>query len=341
MYSKQHQSQKYQNPSTYYYQQYSYAFPKSISSNHSSYLYNNPNFDSYDDYDYSQDKQYSYVPSKKHHHSNTPTHRSLKKHAQPKHPLSSDDLKRQKIAEKNHKFVKKHPEYIDYNVETIDESYHSIIKHSLSKPLRKGTFVSVTRYSSIDTAIYYHNKGYSNICILNFADAKKMGGGYLNGRNAQEESLCRQTLLYPTLQRSYMYQLYKNDHNLNKNDFMTYSPNVLVIRDNNNKRIKYPFYVNIISAPAVDNRKYVKHANKIMERRIRKIIKLAAYKGNSVLILGAFGCGVFNNDPREISNIFGKILIGENLKDYFQQISFPIYKNDGFIKIFQKVFHQK
>lgn len=65
-----------------------------------------------------------------------------------------------------------------------------------------------------------------------------------------------------------------------------------------------------------------------MERRIRKIVKLAAYKKNNVLVLGAFGCGVFNNNPKEVARIFAKVLVNEGLKDYFKLVVFPIYKDD-------------
>lgn len=259
----------------------------------------------------------------------------------PKHPLSHEDLQRQKISQENKSYVTKYPYLVNPYVETLNDQMHSYIERKVPRPNPRGTIVSVTKYSTIDTAIYYHKKSFSTICVLNFADAKKMGGGYLNGRNAQEESLCRQTLLYPTLKYSKMYQLYARDGDLYKEDYMTYSPNVKVIRDGNDRLISDVFDVNVISAPAVDNRKFVKDANKIMERRIRKIVKLAFYKGNQVLILGAFGCGVFNNDPDEVAKIFKKVLIKENLKDLFYEVSFPIYKNDDCKAVFQKVFHSK
>ena len=253
----------------------------------------------------------------------------------PKHPISAEDKKRQKIAKDNHQIVLKNHNLINANVDTIDEYSHTTIDHYLKPPKPKGTKISVTSYSSIDTAIYYHNKGFTKICVLNFADAKKKGGGYLNGRNAQEECLCRQTLLYPTLDYSSMYSLYKSQKDLYTADFMTYSPNVKVIRDNNNQLLSSWFDINIISTPAVDNRDNIKNANKIMERRIRKIIKLAAFKGNQVLILGAFGCGVFNNDTQEVAKIFKKVSIKENLKDYFSAVSFPIYKGNHSKTIFE------
>ena len=135
---------------------------------------------------------------------------------------------------------------------------------------------------------------------------------------------------------SSMHSRYKASTSIYNEDLMVYSPNVYVIRDNSCNPIRNPFTINIISAPAVDNRKYVKNASHIMERRIRKIVKLAAYKKNNVLILGAFGCGVFNNNPSNVSRIFAQVLIKEGLKDYFQLVVFPIYKDDAAKRIFEK-----
>lgn len=249
--------------------------------------------------------------------------------------FSREELNQQIIARQNAKYVKEHPNLIDKSVETIDESTHLMINRKINYAIPQNTPIIVTNFSTIDTAIYYHKKGFSKICVLNFADAIKVGGGYLNGRNAQEESLCRQTLLYPTLVQSTMHKQYRNDRNLYENDYMVYSPNVYVIRDNSNAMIEIPFKINIISAPAVDNRNHVRNADKIMERRIRKIVKLAAYKKNDVLVLGAFGCGVFKNNPNKISYLFKKVLISERLKDYFKLVVFPIYKNESCKKIFE------
>lgn len=264
-----------------------------------------------------------------------------KKSYQPKHPLSKADLKRKKIAEENYEYVKRNPDLIDHRIDTIDEPQHADIDAQLKPPIRKETPIYITGNSTIDSAIYYHDSGYSRICILNFADARNPGGGYLNGRNAQEESLCRQTFLYPTLKESKMYDTYRNERNLYSKDIMIYSPNVRVIRDNDNLPLNFPFNVNVISAPAVDNRKYVRNSKEIMKRRIRKIIKLAAFKKNKILILGAFGCGVFNNDPSDISKIFAEVLIDEGLKNYFTLVIFPIYQNEYAKDIFKKALSQK
>ena len=120
------------------------------------------------------------------------------------------------------------------------------------------------------------------------------GGGYLSGRSPLEETLCRQTFLYLTLERNDMYSINAADkNNIFVFDTMIYSPDVFVIWDDKYDLLnEKAFKVNVISSPAADNRKknYNYNPETIMERRIRKIVMVAAYKKNNILILGAFVC---------------------------------------------------
>jgi uncharacterized protein (TIGR02452 family) len=57
-----------------------------------------------------------------------------------------------------------------------------------------------------------------------------------------------------------------------------------------------------------------------MDVRTDKMLSLALHQGNEVLILGAWGCGVFKNDPKEIAGLFKNIFRGNiktNLKEWF------------------------
>lgn len=260
-------------------------------------------------------------------------------------PLSAEDLARQKIAEENKAIVKSGRFPLDLrNVETVTDTDHALIKAQLRKAsfsaARGGGRVTVTRETSIGAAISYHmSNPHSPICVLSFADAHQAGGGYLRGRGAQEETLCRQTLLYPTIRGNLMYAMNKGCRNGCASDVMIYSPNVYVIRDDSYDEIGHPFMVNIISAAAVDNRSGdVTTSPKLMEERIRKIVRLAAARKNDVLILGAFGCGVFKNDPKKISAIFKKVLKDEGMKNYFTDVIFPI-KDSKMSMIFQSALY--
>lgn len=263
--------------------------------------------------------------------------------------LTPEEQARAKIAKDNQKYIEENKPELG-KPKFIDESTHKKIDNQLKKmkPQYENTWIYVNKYSTIQAAINCHDYALKQdkplkICILNFADAFKPGGGYLNGRSPQEETLCRQTLLYPTLIAEESQQLYEKNRNIKNcsinNDLMIYSENVEVIRDDSYEFIEDKFKVNIISCAAIDNRrKHFGNSSKIMERRIRKIIKLAAFEKNDILILGAFGCGIFKNNPNEIAYIFRKILIQENMKDHFQSIWFPIYKSEKNFNVFKKAF---
>ena len=91
---------------------------------------------------------------------------------------------------------------------------------------------------------------------------------------------------------------------------MMYSPNVPIIRDDNGKLLDGPLLASFITSPAV-NRKVAskmfikdKTINKAMDLRIRKILSLALENNPSVIVLGAFGCGVFGNKKEVVYKIF-------------------------------------
>lgn len=250
--------------------------------------------------------------------------------------LTPEEIELKKIAEENRDLVKS-KKFKIVKSETITENEHNSILYRVNqkRPQVYDTQVIVNKISIIESTIQMHDKYKGKkICILSFADPFKPGGGYLNGRIAQEETICRQTLLYPTICESNMYKTNKeNIQSIIDYDTMIYSPEVTVIRNDKNKLLKKKsFTIDVISSPAVDNRNNFQNAAFIMERRIRRIIFLAIDKGVDVLILGAFGCGLLKNDPSIISQIFKKILFNDGLKNFFKVVVFSIYKsNENFI----------
>lgn len=139
------------------------------------------------------------------------------------------------------------------------------------------------------------------ILALNFANANVAGGGYVLGGNAQEESLCRASLLYHAIAP---HQEYYRSHRLHPtplySDKMLYSPDVPVFRDAKGKLLETPQICSFLTVAAV-NRTLAKplySEQKItdaMQLRTAKIITAAAEIKPEVLVLGAFGCGAFGN----------------------------------------------
>jgi uncharacterized protein (TIGR02452 family) len=185
------------------------------------------------------------------------------------------------------------------------------------------------------------------IAILNFASACKPGGGFLNGRQAQEEAIARASALYPSIERHReMYEFGEADTNPLYTDYMIYSPHVPFFRDDSGELIEYPFEVSVITAAAPNAKECTKTAlrralRQTMKNRLRKVIHLAITHGNRVLVLGAFGCGVFGNDPMEVATIEKELLMDEKLGLYFDLIANPIAPartNRSNFEAFKRVF---
>ena len=156
--------------------------------------------------------------------------------------------------------------------------------------------------------------GRGNITALNFANAMYAGGAYVLGGNAQEESLCRASMLYYTIRNQKDYYRRNRLHILpDYTDTMIYSENVPIIRNDFGELLEKTVLCNFITSPAV-NRTFAKFIfsqkkiNNIMYSRIEKIIILSLEKKTDILILGAFGCGMFGNRRETILPMFEEII---------------------------------
>ncbi|MBQ5331226.1 MAG: TIGR02452 family protein [Oscillospiraceae bacterium] len=151
-----------------------------------------------------------------------------------------------------------------------------------------------------------------NCLSLNFANPVHAGGGYIMGARAQEESICRASGLYYTISTETAY--YRDNiprYTAGGRDNFIYSSNVPVIRDDSFVRLDDPIRTSFITSAAVNRYASLishKHANEIMEQRIRKIISFAVTKEPEMLILGAYGCGAFGNRRDEVLPMFERAI---------------------------------
>ena len=191
-----------------------------------------------------------------------------------------------------------------------------------------------------------HEKGFENVVCLNFASAKNPGGGFLNGAEAQEESIARSTGLYPCqLNAREYYEVNRGTKSCFYTDYMIYSPAVPIVKKPNSRPSDALKTISIITAPAV-NLGVVKHREPgrldevegVMKRRIRKVLAIALHHGHTNIILGAWGCGVFRNSPNAIAAYF-KEVIDTDYKNAFERIHFPIFsRNPKMIAPFLEAF---
>ena len=182
----------------------------------------------------------------------------------------------------------------------------------------------------------------ANPFVLNFASAKNPGGGFLGGAQAQEESLARSSSLYACLTANFeMYQHNRNGSSCLYSDWMIYSPRVPVFRNDDGSLTAKPYLVSFLTSPAV-NAGVIKQreADKIdliepvNRERARKFLWIANQENHKTLILGAWGCGVFQNDPPMIARIFDELLKGE-FADCFERVIMAIYDKTPTRRVYQ------
>ncbi|WP_108801702.1 TIGR02452 family protein [Aquimarina sp. Aq107] len=190
--------------------------------------------------------------------------------------------------------------------------------------------------------------GFSNPMCLNFASAKNPGGGFFNGAQAQEESIARSSGLYPCqLSAIEFYETHRGMKSCMYTDGMIYSPKVPVLRNDKGELFDTPIVSSIITAAAVNagvvkrfEADKVSKIEDIMRVRIDKLLALSIANNHNALILGAWGCGVFQNDPKMIAKLFSELL-KEKYKGVFEKVVFAIYsKNKKFIEAFQNEFEK-
>lgn len=213
------------------------------------------------------------------------------------------------------------------------------------------TKIELTDETTLEAAkrVCQENKN-ANPFVLNFASAKNPGGGFLGGAQAQEESLARSSSLYPCLTKHReMYDYNRGRRTMLYSDYMIYSPKVPVFRNDDGSLIYEPYLATFITSPAVNagvfKQREPENLDKIEQvnrERARKFLWIANKHGHQTLILGAWGCGVFQNEPSSIAKIFGELLEGE-FKNCFERVIFAIYDRtqtkkayNAFAEVFKK-----
>jgi uncharacterized protein (TIGR02452 family) len=188
------------------------------------------------------------------------------------------------------------------------------------------TRFSVAHESTLAAARRLVALGHS-VVALNFASARHPGGGFLNGARAQEESLCRSSGLFACLRDNPMYAFHSGERGGWYSNYAVYSPGVPVIRDDDGELLPEPYLCSFITSPAVnvgaipaDQKRGVCGE---MEKRVRKVLSIAAGHGHDAVVLGAWGCGVFQNDPAMIADLFRAALTGP-FRAAFARVAFAV-----------------
>ena len=174
--------------------------------------------------------------------------------------------------------------------------------------------------------------GKEPVAVLNFASAKNPGGGFLNGSQAQEESLARSSALHASLLRApEFYERHRAMSSLLYSDAMIWSPGCPIFRDDEGNLLDEPQLASFITSPApnagaaANNRPdEVSLIPEVLRRRSEFVLALAASQGYKRLVLGAWGCGVFRNDPAVVAAAFLGHLRHGPWSDRFERVVFSV-----------------
>ncbi len=210
----------------------------------------------------------------------------------------------------------------------------------------KQTRIEVVNESTLAGAWRLVREGHRPVA-LNFASARHPGGGFLGGARAQEESLARSSGLYACINGNPMYAFHQACSDALYTDYAIYSPDVPVFRDDDGKFLDQPYLCSFITSPApnakvVLERDQRRHAeiHSALDRRIRKVLAIAATYGHESLVLGAWGCGVFGNDSQEVAELFQQAL-SYHYRGIFTKVIFAVLdwsEERRFIGPFQMAF---
>ncbi|MER5467740.1 TIGR02452 family protein [Streptomyces sp. NPDC002685] len=194
------------------------------------------------------------------------------------------------------------------------------------------TAFEVTGESSLEAAHRLTTLGGDPVAVLNFSSARNPGGGYLNGAQAQEEALCRASALYTCLLEA---RGFYDHHRAHRDAFYTdrviHSPGVPVFRDDRGRLLDEPFPAGFLTSAAPNAGVVLRTAPEraaelpgALALRAERVLETAALHGYRRLVLGAWGCGVFQNDPAQVARAFRGLLVDGRFEGSFDQVVFGI-----------------
>ena len=183
----------------------------------------------------------------------------------------------------------------------------------------------------------------SRVGVLNFASARHAGGGFLNGAMAQEEAIAYCSNLYVNQIVTPYYDQNAKVRSAMYTDHMIWS-GITFFRDSKYRFLEKPVKTNVLTSPAVNmGQVRIKGENEAIAKRVMKhrmglVLDLFAEKGCKTIVLGAFGCGVFQNDPDDVAQNWIDLI--EEKGHHFDQIIMTVLDKPGFsnYKVFKKYF---
>ena len=192
--------------------------------------------------------------------------------------------------------------------------------------------ITLRNRDTLEAAFELHQRRKENekpVLVLNFANPHRPGGGIRSRPGTQEEHLCIKTTVLCSLETEEAWPFYQTNLDCGtqaQTDTILYSPNTVVIRnpDLSLREDPFPIAVMTVSAPIASRMEESELPNleNILNRRIRGMLRAADAEGYTRLVLGAWGCGNFGNDPELVARLFHDNLIGN-----FEEATMAVFDN--------------
>lgn len=240
--------------------------------------------------------------------------------------------------EENQKIFIETIKYIEeHNLPPLEVSVHC----GCDAGLREGNNTPVcvektTTFQMVRTLIM---EGF-NPLVLDMANATRPGGSVVDGDNAQEETLCCQSNLYMGLKEAFSngyYPIPEFGGILVKG--------VSFFRDENYNFLDECYQADVFASAAYDcniahkpdlekglrgydRPEREEDYQKGMKAKIRTLLQTAKQNGNDALVLSAFGCGAFKNNPKIVAQWYKEVINEADFQGVFQIITFAIKGHD-------------
>lgn len=192
--------------------------------------------------------------------------------------------------------------------------------------------IALRNQDTLEAAFELHQHRRENekpVLILNFANPHRPGGGIRSRPGTQEEHLCVKTTVLCSLETEEAWPFYQTNLDCGtqaQTDTILFSPNTMVIRNPDLSLREDPFLVAVmtVSAPIASRMEdsELPDLESILNRRIHGMLRTAAAEGYSRVVLGAWGCGNFGNDPELVAKLFHEALQGD-----FEEVAMAVFDN--------------
>ena len=200
------------------------------------------------------------------------------------------------------------------------------------------TAIKVRDEGTLSSAARLAGAGFARVGVLNFASARHPGGGFERGSQAQEESLARSSSLHASLTTAAAapyYRHHREQASAAYSDRVIVSPDCPVFRDDDDTLRDRPFIATFLTCAAPNARAMADSEPEALAalpalfgRRIEAVLAVALDAKCDALVLGAWGCGVFGNDPAMVADAFATRLGHAGaFRGAFRQIDFAVLDN--------------